>query len=94
MTMIEAFYAFGVLFVSCEIGQRLNVAFEECSSLVDQFNWYKFPIKMQRMLPLILHFTQQPIYIKCFGSTAADRETFKYVCKIDSIRADNVQFND
>ena len=77
--MIQVTYAFGVMFVACELGQRLNLAFDECNDMIDQFNWYLFPAEIQRMLPLILNFMQQPVEIKCFGSTALDRETFKYV---------------
>ena len=85
MTMIEVFYAYAVLFICCELGQRVNLAFDDCSEMVDQFEWYLFPTKIQRMLPIILNFSQQPFEIKCFGSTACDRETFKYVSVIDSV---------
>lgn len=79
MTTIETTYAFSVMFICCELAQRISVAFDECSEMVDQLDWYLFPAKIQRMLPTILNFTQQPIEIKCFGSTACDRETFKSV---------------
>lgn len=65
ITLMEIFYAFGVLFVSCE--------------LIDQFNWYRLPAEIQQMLPLIINFAQLPVDIKCFGSVACDREMFKYV---------------
>lgn len=79
MTIFEIIYAFGTLLIACEICQRVNLAFEECSDMVDQFEWYLFPTKIQRMMPLILNFTQQPIEITSFGSAACDRETFKSV---------------
>ena len=78
-TIIEVAYAFGILFTACELGQRMNHAFNECNDMIDQFDWYLFPANIQRMLPIIINFAQQPIVIKCFGSTAAVRETFKYV---------------
>lgn len=65
--------------MACELGQRFSLAFDECSALIEQFRWYLFPADVQRMLPVILNFTQQPIDKKCFGSVAADREAFKYV---------------
>lgn len=77
--MVCIFYAFGILLIACELCQRNNQAYAECSDMVDQFNWYLFPTKIQQMIPLILIFTQQPIEIKCFGSMACDRELFKYV---------------
>lgn len=77
--MIEIIYSFVGMFVSCEMGQRINLAFEECNEIVEQFDWYQFPVEIQQMLPLILHFTQQPVEILCFGSRACDRDTFKSV---------------
>lgn len=79
ITIFEVIYSFGVLLIACELGQRINLAFMECSDMFDQFEWYSFPAEIQRMLPLILNFMQQPIEVKCFGSTTNDRDTFKYV---------------
>lgn len=93
MTAMEVFYSFGVLFMSCEIGQRLNVAFDECGRKVELLVWYLFPTKVQRMVPLIMNFTQQPIEITCFGSTACGRETFKYV-RIKANDQFDMQFDD
>lgn len=80
LTIILAIYAFALLLIACELCQRINVAFEECSDMIDQFKWYLFPDEIQRMLPTIFAFTQQPIEINCFGSTACNRESFKNVC--------------
>lgn len=72
-------YAFGILSASCELGQRITVAFDECNVLIYHCDWYLSPVEIQRILPIIVNFAQQPIVIKCFGSAACDRETFKYV---------------
>lgn len=77
--MFQALYAFGVMFIACEMGQRVNLAFNECNDIIDQFEWYSFPVEIQQMLSFIIHYTQQPVEIKCFGSAACDRETFKVV---------------
>lgn len=84
-TTIEVFYAFGTLFIACELGQRINLVFDECNEMVDQFDWYLFPDDIQRMLPMILNFTQQTFELKCFGSAACNREMFKYVSGSDPI---------
>ena len=89
--MIQVIYAFGVVFIACELGQRVNLAFVECSDMIDQFDWYLFPAEIQRLLPIILNFTQQPVEIKCFGSTTLDRETFKYV-RITKIHSFQILF--
>ena len=77
--MLEVIYAFGVLLIGCELGQRVNIAFEECSEMIDQFEWYLFSAKIRTILPFIISYTQQPVYLKCFGSTPCDRGTFKSV---------------
>lgn len=77
--MGEVFYSFGNLFVVCEFAQRENIAFEECSDEVDQFDWYRFPTKIKQMMPLILCFAQEPYEVNCFGGTTLNRETYKVV---------------
>lgn len=77
--VFEIFYAFAVLFIACEMGQRQNIAYDECNEIFNQFKWYLFPVEIRRNLPIILNYTQQSVDIKCFGSAACDRETFKYV---------------
>lgn len=79
ITTIEIIYSFGDLLIICELGQRMNVAFDECKDIFAQIEWYSFSVEIQQMLPMILNFMQQPIEIKCFGSMTCDRETFKYV---------------
>lgn len=79
ITIIEAMYAFGVVFISCELGQRSTNDFEECSEMIEQLDWYLFPAEIQRMLPIIINFAQQPIVFYCFGSAACSRDTFKKV---------------
>lgn len=76
---LQTFYAFGVMFVSCELSQRICLAFEECYEMINQFEWYFWPADIQRILPIIMSYAQRPVEIQCFGSWACGRETFKYV---------------
>lgn len=76
---VEVIYPFAVLFIVCEMAHRYIRANDEIGELVEQFEWYLFPVEIQRMMPSILNFTQQSNEIICFGSTACNRETFKYV---------------
>ena len=82
VTMIQIAYAFGILLICCEMGQQINLAYDECSQMIDQFDWYLLPYNIQRLLPTIINFAQQSVDIKCFGSTTLDRDTFKYVSLI------------
>lgn len=91
-TMAQIIYPFGCLFVVCEMGQRINLAFAQCIEMFDQFEWYLFPDGIQRMLPMIFYLTQQPFEIICFGSAACDRETFKSV-SIAQILLKSIEIN-
>lgn len=82
LTIFYAGYAFGVVFIICELGQRLTDAFEEINDEIDRFEWYLFPSEIQRMLPTIMISAQQPVVLECFGSIAGSRETFKRVSLI------------
>lgn len=66
----------------CELGQRISNAFEEIDDVIAQYNWYLFPDKLKRMLPIILMNTQDRVAFECFGSIACSREAFRKVCLI------------
>lgn len=82
VSSVNALYAFGVVFVICELAQRLTNAFEEIYDEIVAFEWNLFSIEMQRLLPTLLIGTQRPVILECFGSISALRETFKKVCSI------------
>lgn len=81
---LQVVYAFGTIFMICELGQRVNLAFSECNEMINQFEWYLFPYEIQRMLPTILSRAQQTVDIRCFGSISPGRETFQYVSSYQS----------
>ena len=82
-TIAEVLYAFGLLLTACELCQRNSQAFNECSDMVEQIDWYSFPVEIQRIMPIIFHFTQQPIELIFFGSSVCNREAFKYVSETE-----------
>lgn len=77
--MFYASYAFGIILVICELGQRLTDAFGQIADEVKHFDWYLFPYEIQRILSFILINAQQPVELECFGSVTGIRETFKKV---------------
>lgn len=79
LTIVELTDAFGLTFITCELGQRITNAFEESSDILNQFHWYLFTPEIQQMLPMIMQFAQKPTVFYCFGSKASVRETFKSV---------------
>lgn len=73
------FCVFGLVFLSCEIGQRLTDTFDEIYRKFKKSAWYLFPIEVQRMLPTILIGVQETIVFDCFGILDISREQFKKV---------------
>lgn len=71
--------AMATVFVACELGQRISNASIEINDVFDQFNWYLFPVEIQRILPTAILYVQQPIEVKFFGSSSCSREQAKRV---------------
>lgn len=68
-----------LILFSCEIGQRHSNAYEEVNDIIDQFGWHLFPMKIERILPIIMINTQKPSEIMCFRSIPCLRATFRSV---------------
>lgn len=78
--IFEGGYAFGLVLISCELGQRLTDAYGEIDGdEMGQYDWYLYPLELQRTFPLLLIIAQQPVYLECFGSYACLRDSFKKV---------------
>lgn len=78
-TIVEACYAFGIIFLVCELSQRASNAFEEIASKICAIDWYLLPESSKRLLPTIIENLHRPVVLKCFGSTLCSREAFKMV---------------
>lgn len=81
---LYAFFACIVLFILCELSQRSCDAFNNIDTMIEQWNWYLLPIKIQQILPLIFIIMQHPAKITCFGSISCNRDTFKNVSNYKS----------
>lgn len=78
---IELFFSFFGLFGFCEFGERLREAFDEINMVLNQIKWYLLPRKTQKILSIMLMFTQRPVELDIFGSVSCNRITFKKVSK-------------
>lgn len=78
-SLVQLSIVFGFTFIFCELGQRVSDLMKQIIDTIDQFDWYLFPMEIQRMLPILLIVAQQPIDIVVIGSTSANRDTFKKV---------------
>lgn len=79
VTIFFTLYAFGTVFVICELCQQMVDHYDELNYIIGQFKWYYFPAKIQRLLPLIIMSSQERVSIECFGSIECGRETSKRV---------------
>lgn len=79
VVILDTVCVVGLVFFTCEIGQRFSSKFNDISDAINEFKWYSFPLELQRVLPLIILDAQQPVAIKCFGSMMCERDTFKKV---------------
>lgn len=77
--VFEVFYSFCVVFVSCEMGERLINEYEDIEFVICQLDWYLLPLEIQQMLTTIIINAQHPVTIECFGSTNVNRESFMQV---------------
>lgn len=82
LTMFGSGYAFGTMFIACDLGQRLDDAFAEIGELIYQCDWHLFSVEMRRMVVVMITVLQQPLSFKCFGSISCSREVFKKVSKV------------
>lgn len=82
---VETIYAFGFLFVVCELCQRLTNEFDKVDEMINGIDWFSFPMEIQRLMPTFIGISWQPIEIKVFGSITNSRETFKQVSLIQSV---------
>lgn len=78
-TINEAFYAICIIFIICEFGERLTIAYDEMNCQIEQFDWYLFPIEIKRLLPILMIDAQQRVELQCFGTLSASRESLKKV---------------
>lgn len=68
-----------LVLIACEAGQHVSDVFSEVDYVLGQMDWYLLSIEMQRMLPAIIMFAQEPVVVKFFGSLSCSREQFKKV---------------
>lgn len=73
------FWSFVIIFIVCELGQRLTNEFDTYNHTLYQCNWYAFPIELRHMFIVVLMNAQQPVVIKGFADTLCARESFEKV---------------
>lgn len=77
--MAGLFWSFAFIYFYCELGQRVSNSFAEIADKIEIFRWYAFPLKVQRMLPIILSVAQREVMVQGYGNLACARIVFKQV---------------
>lgn len=77
--VIEVFYSFVVIFITCEMGERLKSKYEDIEHMIGQLDWYLVPAEVQRILPTIIINAQKSVTFEIFASTDTSRESFQTV---------------
>lgn len=75
-------WTLALVFVPCEIGERVRSEFMKLNFTIGQFNWYFFSYEIQKTLPIIIINAQADVLIQWFGSISCVREVFKKVCHL------------
>lgn len=86
-------WTLALVFVPCEIGERVRSEFMTLNFTISQFDWHLFPDEIQKILPVIIINAQQPVLIEWFGSISCVREVFKKVCRFYSFTIFNFTFH-
>lgn len=76
---LELFCTLALLLFTCELAGGASNRFDAINNLIDQFDWYLFPLQMKKLLPTIMMNSQQIFGFKYFGSFLCNRETFRRV---------------
>lgn len=73
------FWVFLGLFLISEPGERMSYQYDMFYEELNLCDWYKIPIKMQRIYLIFLSNTLEPNYITCYGNIHCSRDTVKKV---------------
>lgn len=76
---IKIWFTFGLLFGYCEMGGQISSAFGEIEKEMYEMDWLFFPMKMQKMMLMVLRNAQQTTAFLGYGNFPANRETMKRV---------------
>lgn len=71
--------AFVLVFIFCELGERLTHRFNRIDNEVLCLSWYMYPLKVKKILPMIVAGTQEPFILTGFGNVPCTRAAFKSV---------------
>lgn len=78
-TASQLVWGFVLIFIFCDLCEKLSTAFDDIWDVTGQLEWYLYPSEMKRSLLFIIMNAQQEIVVECYGSISCGLETFKNV---------------
>lgn len=79
----QTLYSFGSVFVVCELCERVTQGFNDINAIFSKHTYLSYPIEIQRLLPIMIIFTQQKVDFELFGSLTCSRESFEQVSSVN-----------
>lgn len=79
VSVASVFWSFAYIFLVCDFGERVSAGFGESYAVLCTFDWYLYPIDIQRMLHIIMISVQSPVVFRSFGNIPCTREQAKKV---------------
>lgn len=76
---IGTFWAFGQMLVFCNLGEIVTNQFCKINNTLYYCNWYTFPSRLQKILPIVMISAQELVVIQSFASLSCTRDAFKKV---------------
>lgn len=74
--------SFAFVFLACEFGHKLSSSFDEIDYEIGQMHWYKFPVNLWKLFPILIANTHEAVHLRVFGSSLCAREDFKRVSTV------------
>lgn len=76
-SILFGIWALNLVLVVCEFGQKMSDEYEGVVNALSKLDWYQLPTDIQRMLPIIFMYCQEPLIVEFFGSLSVSRWQFK-----------------
>lgn len=77
------FWSIASLLVETSLGEEITSRYH-ATDIYQVCYWYRFPTKIQRLIPIIVNGIQQSGILRAYAKTSCSRKTFKKVTAADT----------
>lgn len=90
LPLIFTIGAFTIIFILCEVGERIMDPLNEINNDLWMSDWYTFPVSVRKKFPILIHATQKPFLLSGFGNIQCSRKAFE---NVTFFKTQHAQFN-